>query len=314
MVKEKITKTLPDQEIQNLLKILQDIGKKTMVDQFKTTLLDKLPSEVRNNKEYLLRFLLLTAILDQQAESPTARKSAFYILETFGKDLFENPLTIFYEFNKLIPLTEIYKISPAIGRVTPRFAWITLRVGGFLIFELQLNHQKRMLSEDLGACASPLAAYKYIQNSIIIKSLLREKACRLFISWIGHPDLEVNVSNSKWEKSEFLMPVDGHVGKVFARTGMLSSIYRESERKNIIEALKMRQPIQELVSQRGLDVNEIDYASFIIGYWCCSDQTENISCDNCGKVDKCEIKIKIGCKGSCPLNSYCKKNIQWRAY
>jgi len=314
MVKERITKTLSNQEIQSLLKVLQDIGKKTMVDQFKTTLLDKLPLEVRKNKEYLVRFLLLTAILDQQAESPSAREAAFYILKTFGKDLFENPLTVLYEFNKLIPLTEIYKISPAIGRVTPRFAWITLRVGGFLIFQLQLNHQKRTLSEELGNCKSPLTAYEYIQNSMIIKSLLREKACRLFISWIGHPDLEVNVSDGKWKKSKFLMPVDGHVGKVFTRTGMLSSIYRESERKEIIEALKMRQPIQNLVSGRGLDVNEIDYASFVIGYWCCSDQTQNISCDECNKINICEIRTKINCKGSCPLTQYCKKNTQWRAY
>jgi len=302
MAKEKVKNKTTLQETQHLLKILEDIGHKTLADQFKSSILTLLPSNIQDNKEYLVRFLLLTAILDQQAESPTARESAIFIANKFGSDLFENPLTVLQQFNKLNPLTDIYKISPAIGRVTPRFAWITLRVGGFLIIELQLNHQKKSLSKELSNCRTPLEAYNYLQSSIIIKSLLREKACRMYISWIGHPDLGVDVSNGNWKKSEFFMPVDGHVGKVFSRTGMLPVIHREYSRPDIIEALKMRDSIQEVVSTYNLDVNEVDYASFIIGYWCCSDQADNASCTSCSKINICEIKSKINCLGICPLS------------
>ena len=234
MVEEKLEKTTTPNETSKLLKILEEIGRETMAEEFKISLLDPLPKDFLANKEYLVRFLLLAAILDQQAESPTARDSAIFTLKIFGIDLFENPLKVIYEFNKLQPLIEIYKISPAIGRATPRFGWLILRVGGFLIFELQLNYRKKLLYKELFNLTSPLAAYQYLQDLLIVKNLLREKACRLYISWIGHPDLYVNISNGRWKKSEFLMPVDGHVGKIFARTGMLDVIQRESSRKDII--------------------------------------------------------------------------------
>lgn len=221
---------------------------------------------------------------------------------------------VIYQFSKLQPLLDIYKISPAIGRVTPRFAWIVLRVGGFLIFELQLNYKNRSLYQELSLCSTPKEAFEYLYKSSIIKSLLRDKAARMFLSWIGHPDLGIDVSQGKWKKSDFLMPVDGHVGKVFARTGMLNEIHRESSRKDIIEALRMRDDIQSLVVKKDFDPVMVDHGAFILGYWCCSDQQENASCLACFKVTNCEIKELIECDGICPLTKFCRKNMRWRAY
>ncbi len=106
--------------------------------------------------------------------------------------------------------------------------------------------------------------------------MLRDKALRLFISWIGHPELGIDVSEGKWNKSSFEMPVDGHVGKIFCRTGILSKIIHErkqgkGERWNVIVASKMRPFIQEVVNQFGYDCIMVDHGAFQIGFHCCPD-------------------------------------------
>lgn len=83
MVKEKIRKKASVEDLSLLLRKVEDIGYKTQIKNFKTSILNKFPSNIIMDREYLTRVLLLTAILDQQAESPTARDSAVFICETF---------------------------------------------------------------------------------------------------------------------------------------------------------------------------------------------------------------------------------------
>jgi len=305
-----------DDDTQSMVSLLEKVGRILQPLDLRTAY-DGLPDEVTSNQEKLTRFLLLVAFLDQQAESPTARRTAVSIYRKFGEDLFFKPQRALLKLDELVPLKTQYKISLAIGRVLPRFGWFVLRVGGFLIYEMMLNEKR--LSVALGECETPRQAIALLHGNPVVESILRHKAVRMYISWIGHPDLGVNVSNGVWNKASFEMPVDGHVGKVFSRTGMVQEVIHErkkgkSARWNIISASEMRPSIQDVTSQFSDDPIAVDHGAFQIGFHCCTDKVENVSCDVCQKKFFCEIRDKIGCDGVCILRDYCRKNLTWRAY
>ena len=303
-------------EKKHMIEVLEYVGKVLQPLEL-ADMINNLPREVTSDKEKLTRFLLLAAFLDQQAESPSARKTAINIYKVFEDDLFFKPQTCLIKLDKLVPLKEGYKVSPAIGRVLPRFGWFVLRVGGFLIYEMILN--KISLSERLGGCKTPKEATAFLQSNPVVESILRGKAVRMYISWIGHSDLGIDVSNGKWDRALFEMPVDGHVGKIFSRAGLVSEVIHEGKkgsdsRWNVIVASKMRSSIQEVTSRNSGDCIMVDHGSFQIGINCCPDNLEGIACDSCPRASFCQIKPKIGCKGCCMLRDYCKRNLTWRAY
>jgi endonuclease III len=92
------------------------------------------------------------------------------------------------------------------------------------------------------------------------------------------------------------MPVDGHVAKVFTRTGFLINVNTENENTKIIEAEKERERIEKDVKalKPDADTFAIDYGAFLIGIKYCNDANP-----------KCY---------ECPLNKICNKNIMFRAY
>ena len=120
------------------------------------------------------------------------------------------------------------------------------------------------------------------------------KACRMFVNWV------VFLLNEIWKQrvskmEETLMIVDGHVGKVFCRTGLLKEVLYEKRRPYIIQASKMRPWIEEIVSRFEKVPFYIDNGAFYLfedGY--CSELEPN-------------------CKG-CPVNKVCKKYLKWTAY
>lgn len=304
-----------DSEVQNMLNILEAVGKVLQPSDL-ATCVTGLPDNVRQDKERITRFLLLVALLDQQAVSPTARLTARHIYDKFGDDLFFSPQAILVRMHTLVGLRDDYKISPAIGRVLPRFGWMVLRVGAFLIYEMMIN--KKRLSDELGKLPTPKDAVNFLESNAVLEAVLREKARHMFISWVGHPDLGIDVSNRRWKVSDFQMPVDGHVGKVFSRTGILPEIMHEgkpdsSRRWNIIQASGMRPVIQAIVNKYGNDCIMVDHGAFRIGFNCCPDNLEGMTCDSCSKI-ACEIGNSIGCEGRCLLADYCRRNLTWRAY
>jgi hypothetical protein len=316
LTKSNVGKEASVSEKTEMVKILEHVGRALQPLEL-AHILNNLPKEIVSDKEKLTSFLLLTAFLDQQAESPSARKTAIDIYKIFGDDLFFKPQSCLVQINKLVPLKQEYKVSPAIGRVLPRFGWFVLRVGGFLTYEMMLN--KTNLSEKLGQCKTPKEAATFLHSNPLVESILRGKAVRMYISWIGHPDLEIDVSNSKWDRSLFEMPVDGHVGKIFSRTGLVSEIIHEGKkgsgsRWNVIVASNMRPSIQETTNQYSGDCIMVDHGAFQIGINCCPDNLEGIACNSCPRASSCQIKPKIGCKGYCMLRDYCKRNVTWRAY
>lgn len=230
---------------------------------------------------------------------------------------FPKPQQCLIQINKLVNIKDEYKISPAIGRVLPRFGWFVLRVGGFLTYEMMLNRSK--LSEKFAECRTPKEAIILLQSNPLVEAILREKAVRMYISWIGHPDLGIDVSNGKWDKSLFEMPVDGHVGKIFSRTGLVPVVVHEGKRNsgsrwNVIVASDMRILIQEVTNRYSGDSIMVDHGAFQIGINCCPDNLVGIACDFCTRTSLCQIKSKIGCKGYCMLRDFCKRNLVWRAY
>jgi hypothetical protein len=210
MVKSYVGNEASGGEIKEMLNILERVGG-LLQPAALAGAIESVPTEIREDQEKLTRFLLLVALLDQQAESPTALLTATRIYHSFGDLLFSSPQAVLARMHTLINLKDDYKISPAIGRVLPRFAWIVLRVGAFLIYELIFNNKK--LSDELRKCATPYEAADFLAGNAVLAAVLREKARFMFISWVGHPDLGIDVSNGKWAKSLFLMPVDGHVGR-----------------------------------------------------------------------------------------------------
>jgi len=303
-------------DIKSMISILENVGRILQPLDLKTTF-NGLPKEVISDKEKMARFLLLVAFMDQQAESTTARRTAVNVYNTFGEDLLFEPENVLLRMDRLVPLKDEYKISPAIGRVMPRFGWMVLRVGGFLIYEMTLGDKR--LSEELGRCGTPPDAVSFLYSSPLVESILREKAVRMYISWVGHTELGIDVSEGAWDKSLFEMPVDGHVGKIFSRAGMVPEVIHErkrgkGERWNISVASKMRPLIQEQTRKYSDDCIMVDHGAFRIGFNCCPDNLEGISCDRCPKIAICEIKNTIGCKGHCVLRNYCKRNLTWRAY
>ena len=300
-----------------MLKIMEKVGNSLLPNE-RHNEIKELPVEIQENDEYLIRFYLLQSILDQQARIPSALNAAKYIFTTFKEKLFDNPLYVIKNFSKLIPVDKqrIYDISPAIGRVIPRFGWVVLRVGGFLMYEYQIKEHNIQLSEKFKELNSPLEAIDYLNDSAIIRSILREKAMNMYISNIGHPKLGINVSKGKWKKEDFPMLVDGHVGRVFCRTGILEDVYfeaRTGSRAWIIQASQMRKPINNLVlSNKEIDGCMVDYGAFGIGYNCCPDDGSKACCIKCKKLT-CEIR-EVTKSDKCVLSEFCKKNMKWRAY
>ena len=295
-----------------MLDILERVGKKIQPLELKETF-KNIPNEIKSDKEKLSRFLLLTAILDQQAKSPTARSTAIEILNILGDDLFNNPKSSLLQLNKLYAIKDGYKIS---SMRIPRFGFFVLRVGGFLIYEMMLNNNS--LVEKLREASTPRDAINFLHSNKLLESILRDKAAYMYISWVGHPDLGIDISEGKWDKSSFLMPVDGHVGKIFSRTGIVDEVIHErlrgkSDRWNIISASQMRPKIQEVVSSYGNDTIMVDHGAFQVGFNCCTDNLEGICCDKCSKL-YCKVSESIDYPDRCVLSEFCKRNLIWRAY
>ena len=104
-----------DSEVRGMLNILEATGKILQPVDI-ATCVTSLPDDVRQNKERITRFLLLVALLDQQAVSPTARSTAGHIYDKFGDNLFFSPQAVLVRMHTLVDLKDDYKISPAIGR------------------------------------------------------------------------------------------------------------------------------------------------------------------------------------------------------
>lgn len=93
----------------------------------------------------------------------------------------------------------------------------------------------------------------------------------------------------------FLMIVDGHVGKVFCRSGLLEEVSYEAGRPYIIQATKMRQTIEAMVVASGSIPFYVDNGAFYL--------FEDGFC----------LDLDPRCP-SCIVSPICKKYTKWTAY
>jgi hypothetical protein len=308
MPREKQEK-LSDKQAENLLKILESQGKAKWFNRWKEHM--AIPNNLNpfsSNKveqEKILRYLLLRVLINQQARVEKAREMSIRISEKFADILLSEPFRIseielFKVFKDIAGErgSLLYKVG-MLGGIKPisLFSYRFKAYEGFIrwLNENDLNFidvivEQLRKSKLIGLFAflntHPMLEAGWVGND--------PKACRMFLNWVAF------LFNEIWKQKitkmeETLMIVNGHVGKVFCRTGLLEEVVYEKRRPYIIQAWRMRPWIEEIVLNFGRIAFYVDNGAFYLfedGY--CTDLNP-----------RCE---------ECPINRICKKYIKWTAY
>jgi hypothetical protein len=284
-----------------ILSKLAEIGE-TAFESRRAEMIPPMPDS--NSLEIKLRYLLLWSLLNQRTEAKIAGKVAYSLLTKFGERLFFEPLFVIKRFGEV---ASIFQES----QYPVRFAYLnrdsvaTLLVGSFLCFMIKLNDNEELLEQK--AREGPTRFLSYLKHEKLMAPL-GEKAARMLVGFVGHPKLDLTAV--KYRKEELFVFVDGTVGKVFARTGLVEEI--PAYRGNQVYATRMRTAIDTLV--RDLKVGDpmmVDGGAYALGQFCCDDAKP--SCTNCSWQGDCLVS-KI-CLKKCPLSDIgCAKQIRWMAY
>ncbi len=291
-----VTYQLSTSQKTRLLTLLESIGIQHLEPSMRQSLLYPLSDGLLKDKEFLSRYFLLTAALDQQAESESARKTVIQIYSRYGADFFMNPDKYADKLHPILSLVkQHYKPKVRVLRLTANGASL-LRVGGFLLTLINVEQEYGGLIQFFSHSESPSNLLTLIENDPLIGGLLYEKAARMYTGWISHPNLWINISNGEWKVSDIPMVVDGHVCKVLARAGFLTRVSVEDLRKYVVKAREERENIEREVSRilPNGDRFMIDFGAFYIGLNYCHE--EQPKCD------------------SCPIKEICRKNRMFRAY
>lgn len=296
MPRVRVSKILSLHNKQNLLKILENFGNTNFSPYMWNSLLYPLSSHILKDKEFLSRYLLLSAILDQQADSPSARKTVIQIYDKYGVSFFLNPsnyLTKLYDV--MILASQHYSPKARVMRMKTE-GFLLLRIGGFLLSLVNITDRYGGLLQYFSRSVSPKELLNQILNDALLRGLLYEKAARMYTGWISHPSLWIDISSGKWKVYEIPMAINGHVCKVLARSGFLSDVLVENTATMIVEAEKERDRIEDEVNnvRSTTDRFMVDFAAFYIG------------------ITYCEEKQPL-CN-ECPINSLCNKDTRFRAY
>jgi hypothetical protein len=293
----QIQRVLAENEKRQLIEKLEEIGGSNIYKDIQETLLRGLAEEAVSNKEFLVRYLLLAAVLDQQADSESARRTVREIYSNYGIDFFLNPEKYLPHVNEVVELA-LKTYEPKVRVLRMKKVGITLlRVGGYMVSVHNLSLRYGSLLDYYRLFKNPRELLeKGILGETMLNGLLYEKASRLYVGWITHPLLPVRIYGEGVEKSKVPMVVDGHVAKVMARAGLLSEVSVENTKNMIIKAEKERFKIEmEVIKAKPSgDPFLVDYGAFSIGIKYCRE-----------KEPECH---------KCPLNTICRRNIEIRAY
>lgn len=281
---------------QNLLKTLEKIGLQNFGQYMQQTLLHNLIPQHRQDKEFLSRYLLLVATLDQQADSESARNTVSSLYNKYGSAFFLNPVSFINRLHEVIDFVKQYYSPKTRVLRMKRETVLLLRVGGFLLAITNIVAKHGGLLPYFSLAPTPRALLDLILKNTLLSGLLYEKAARMYTGWIAHPNLWINISSGRWKASELPMPINGHVCKVLARTGFLSSVLVEDTKRYIVKAEDERESIEREVGviYPSGDRLMIDFGAFYVGVRYC-DETEP-SCEQC------------------PITMMCMRNTYFRAY
>lgn len=262
-------------------------------------------STEKKEQERVLRYLLLRVLINQQARFEKVREMCIQVCEEFSSLLFDKPYEVsesrlFQVFRNVAGQkgASLYKVG-MLGGIKPAslFAYRFKAYEGFIrwleehnltLFEVII---KRLKEEGVRGLFSFLSTHQVLEAGWVGSD---PKACRMFVNWV------VFLLNEIWEQkvaemTETLMIVDGHVGKVFCRTGLLDTVMYEGRRPFIIQASKMRAKIEKIVHDFHKIPFYVDNGAFYLfedGY--CTD-------------------LEPQC-GECPVGDICKKHTKWTAY
>jgi hypothetical protein len=308
MSREK-QQSLSDEEKEKLLSILEKEGRIKWLKRWKEHM--AIPSNLdvfskdKREQEKILRYLLLRVLINQQARFEKVREMSIRISEEFTDILLLEPFKI--SESKLFKVfkdvagkkgSSLYRVG-TLGGIKPisLFSYRFKAYEGFIrwLNENNLNFIDVVIEQLQNK--KPIELFNFLNIHPVLESGWvgnDPKACRMFVNWV------VFLFNEIWKQEvskmeETLMIVDGHVGKVFCRTGLLEEILYEKRRPYIIQANKMRPWIEEIVSRFGEISFYVDNGAFYLfedGY--CSELEPN--CNNC------------------PVNKICKKYLKWTAY
>jgi hypothetical protein len=308
MPREKQEK-LSDKQQSGLLRVLEKQGRKKWIKRWKEHMavpnnIDPSSTEKRQ-QEKILRYLLLRVLINQQARFEKVREMSIRISEEFTDIVLFEPFKISESelFNVFKDVAGdkgslLYRVG-ALGGIKPisLFTYRFKAYEGFIrwLKEIDLNFIE-VVVEHLKK-EKPIGLFDFLNTHPVLSAGWvgnDPKACRMFVNWI------VFLFNEIWKlkvakMEETLMIVDGHVGKVFCRTGLLEDVLYEKRRPYIIQASKMRPWVEEIVFSSRRIPFYVDNGAFYLfedGY--CTDLNPN-----------CE---------KCPIGDICKGYTKWTAY
>jgi len=306
MVVEK-QKELPEEDKIKLLNFLNEYGKKNWILKWNEhiALPDKLFKS--GNRELVIRYLLFRALINQQANVEKARELPVQLYEAFGDEILVKPWNIdFIEVLGVFKMvggptgSKVYKVG-FLGGIKPT-SLFTYRFTAYMQFIRKLEKANLQLENIITSVSSVRELYDKLKDDEILNIGWvgnDPKACRMFVDWVTYFYTQIWKIKTNLSLRNTLMLIDGHSGKVFARTGFISKVYYEKRRPYIIEASKMRKNIEDEVIkyQEILDIIPfyVDNGAFYLylnGY-CLEESPQCIKC---------------------PIRNLCMRYTKWTGY
>jgi hypothetical protein len=309
MAKE-IQKVLNDKEKESLLKELEKEGIQKWHERWISHM--AIPENINpfskdiKIREKILRYLLLRSLINQQAKFEKVRELSKFFIKEFNNKLTEKP----YSLSEDLLFQIFYRIAGEKGSNLYRVGFLggikpaSLFLYRFKAFEgfirwLENNNLTLMsLFSKILQEKKVKGLFDFLNHHFILKSGWvgnDPKACRMYANWVWFLFKEIWKEKFQIEKFSTLMIVDGHVAKVFCRTGLIDSVSYEKKRPYIIQASKMRKKIESIVAEFDVEPFYVDNGAFYI--------FEDGFC----------LDINPSCE-KCPINRWCKKYIKWTAY
>lgn len=306
----EIQKTLNKEDKRKLLSILEKRGiqkwQKKWINHMAIPEFVNPFTTDKKQQEKILRYLLLRVLINQQAKFEKVRELSKNLLEKFNTKLVIEPHAISeVEIFKIVYEIagekggELYRVG-FLGGIKPisLFAYRFKAYEGFIKWISNSNKNLFDIIEDTLKNKGVKGLFNFLNQHPVLSSGWignDPKACRMYVNWGWFLFEEVWKIKTGVKAQNTLMLVDGHVGKVFCRAGLISPVFYEKDRPYIIQALKMRKEIENLVSQFNVAPFYVDNGAFYL--------FEDGFC----------LEINPRCK-DCPINQLCKKYTKWTGY
>jgi len=266
--------------------------------------------------EFLARNVLLWSIMNRGARVETVNKALEQLYARVGLELYTKPDVMFGCFNDLSErLFRLgYRIRYIGIQVKPEETLLA-RFASYSFFIRRLEKEANSLLSYLSKSNSPAECEERMNEERLLGTMTA-KAIRLFLGFVGHPLLAaklgvVSQGWPKWSLESFLIPVDGHVGKVFARTGLLANVRAEDDK---VVAFEMDKPINSLVNDFSKLIQDpflVNVGAYSVGQFCCKDEKSACELKTCPSPN---CPYKQSCSKHCPImSSACKRYTHWWA-